>query len=46
MPRKKAPKAKIKKAEKDALKAAKDHGEAFLAAFTATPDAKWPGARG
>lgn len=42
MPRKKAPKMKLKKSEKDALKAAKDGGKQFLKGFTKALDAEFP----
>jgi hypothetical protein len=39
----KAPKARLTKAHKDSLKAAKDHGKAFLVGFTLSANPKWPG---
>lgn len=42
MPRTKAPKARLKKAEKGALKAAKDGGKSFLVGFCLATDAKFP----
>lgn len=42
--RRKPPKTRLTKAEKDALKR-KDKGAKFLREFTLAPDAKWPGER-